>query len=51
MNDKRINYKILDCSEPSFVSPSSSLGYTLIDHTTRQIFPDFATVPGNLMEY
>ena len=44
--DSRIQYQVLDCSEPSPISSSTSLGYTLIEHTTRQIFPTYGTMPG-----
>lgn len=46
INDKRIKYEIIDCSEPTKTSPIDSLGYSIIEHTTYQIFPGVSAVPG-----
>ena len=45
MNDKRIRYEILDCSEPIKISPIDNMGYSIIEHTTYQIFPGISAVP------
>ncbi|RMZ96294.1 putative carboxypeptidase PM20D1 [Brachionus plicatilis] len=45
INDKRINYEIIDCSEPIKTSSIESLGYSIIEHTTYQIFPGVSAVP------
>lgn len=44
--NEKVKYEVLDCNEPSHISPSDSIGYSLIDHTTRQVYPEVATVPG-----
>jgi carboxypeptidase PM20D1 len=45
INDKRVNYQVIACVEPTAVSPIDSLGFKLIEHTTLQIFPNVAPVP------
>lgn len=49
MQDERINYEVLSCVEPSHLSPSDSLGYSLIKHTTKQIYPDSIPIPGVML--
>jgi carboxypeptidase PM20D1 len=46
MQDSRIKYEILDCTEPSHISPTDSLGYHVIKHTVMQLFPDSIPLPG-----
>ncbi|CAF0724852.1 unnamed protein product [Brachionus calyciflorus] len=46
MNDKRINYEIIECSEPTSISPIDSLGYSIIEHSTYQIFEGVSALPG-----
>lgn len=46
MQDSRINYEIIDCTEPSHISPTESLGYSVIKHTAMQLFPNSIPIPG-----
>jgi carboxypeptidase PM20D1 len=46
INDARVHHEMLQCNEPTKISPVDSLGYKLIEHTTLQIFPDVAAIPG-----
>ena len=46
INDDRINYEVVQCTEPSPVSPKHSLAFELIEHTTKQIHPDVVAIPG-----
>lgn len=48
MNDKRIHYEILECSEPTKISPIKSMGFSILEHTTYQIFPGVSAVPGKI---
>jgi hypothetical protein len=45
ISDDRIKYEIVDCVEPSKISPPTSLGFSLVKHTTKQIFPEAVVVP------
>lgn len=45
INDKRISYEIISCVEPSPVSSTNSLGYMLIDHSTREVYNDVYVIP------
>lgn len=46
MHDPRIKYEIIDCTEPSHISPTKGLGYSVIKHTVMQLFPKSIPVPG-----
>ena len=46
MQDPRIKYEIIDCAEPSHISPTDSLGYSVIKHTVMQLFPNSIPIPG-----
>ncbi len=46
INDERVKYEVLDCTEPSHVSSINSDGYSIIKHTTQQLFPDAIPIPG-----
>ena len=48
INDNRISYEVITCTEPSPVSPKKSSAFELIEHTTKQIHPDVIAVPGYL---
>ncbi len=41
-----MSYEVLNCVEPTRVSPIDSLGFKLIEHATLQVFPHVAPVPG-----
>jgi carboxypeptidase PM20D1 len=45
INDKRVTYEILSCVEPSPISPTNSLAFTLLEHTTKEIYNDVAIIP------
>ena len=46
INDERVQHEVLECVEPSPISPVDSLGFMLIEHSTRQIFEDSIIIPG-----
>ena len=46
INNPKINFEVIDCTEPLPISPISSLGYELIEHTTMQLYPDTIVIPG-----
>ena len=45
INDDRINYEVLQCTEPSPVSPRQTLAFELIEHTTKQLHPSVTAIP------
>ena len=47
INDDRVKCAVLECVEPSPISPADSLAYTLLEHTTRQVYPEAIIVPSN----
>lgn len=49
INDPRINHEILECTEPSAISPSDSDGYRLIEHASMKLFPDAIISPGIML--
>ena len=46
INNEKINHEIIECIEPSPISPISSLGYELIEHSAMQIYPEAIPIPG-----
>lgn len=46
--DPRVQYEVLECIEPSAVSPSDSLGFFLLEHITRELYPDTLVQPSVL---
>lgn len=49
INDPRIKYEVLDCIEPSHISPSKSLGFTLIKHVTMKLYPEASVLPSIML--
>ena len=46
IGDERIKYEVLDCVQPSSVSPVDSLGFEIVKHSTLQVYPEVMVVPG-----
>ena len=51
INDPRIKYEVLDCIEPSHISPSKSLGFTLIKHVTMKLYPEASVLPSIMLGF
>lgn len=49
INDLRIHYEVLECVEPSEISPSDSDAYRLIEHATMKLFPGTIAAPGVML--
>ena len=46
MQDPRVKHEIIVCHEPTHISPTNSLGYSVIKHTAMQLFPNSIPIPG-----
>lgn len=46
--DSRVYYEVLECIEPSAISPTDSLGFFLLEHITRHIYPKSLVQPSVL---
>ena len=46
IGDPRIEYDILQCIEPSHISPAAGVGFSILKHTTMQLHPDSVIAPG-----
>lgn len=45
IGDDRIKHEVLECFEPSHVSPMDTLGFEVLEHVTMAIYPDTIIQP------